>query len=270
MNILVAGGSGFIGSNIIRHFKDHNIINISKTRKIDEAANNIVVDLSAEASSLHLKFSEPIDMIINCIDTKEDNEERIRQDIVESTRSLLQIAKNNKIEKFIHISIANPEDIKDEYQKSKLLAERAVENSNLQFLIFRISMVFGDGSQLDSLVRSIMSRKRIVNIGDPREKISPVHIKDVIRNVEGALEDNASWYEIYTICGPEYMSYTEMLQRGTEKALKIYNVPKILEKLYLHSVSSKFTKRAAISLERSYFHANTHMNTPLVRPKTFY
>ncbi len=123
MNILIAGGSGYIGSKIIERFSEHNFINISKSRKAFGASNNIVLDLASEGSGITLNFNQPIDMIINCIDTKELKENSIRNDIVETTRSLIQIAKKNRIEKFIHLSITNPEDIKDDYQKSKFLAQ---------------------------------------------------------------------------------------------------------------------------------------------------
>ncbi|MCV6606826.1 MAG: NAD-dependent epimerase/dehydratase family protein [Campylobacterales bacterium] len=271
MNILIAGGSGFIGNKIIEHFKDYNFINISKTKKATNVSNNIIMDLSSEGSSLDLNFDKPIDMIINCIDTKEAKEKGIRNDIVETTRTLIQIAKKNRIEKLIHLSITNPEDIKDDYQKSKFLAEKAVENSNLKFMIFRLSLLFGEGSQLDRLVDRIKEKKRIVQIGDPRDKISPVHINDVIKNVKEAIKgDSTSWYETYTICGPEYMSFKEFLERRAEKELKIYNVPKLIEKMFVRSIADDKTKRIAVALESSYFHNNNFVNHPLVRPTTFY
>lgn len=271
MNILVAGGSGFVGRKIIENLGKHNFINISKTHKNELCHNNIVLDLSQSIEHFNLQFTKQVDLIINCIDSNETKEDKIRQDIVSTVSGLLHIAKNNNISKIIHFSINDAESVKDSYQKAKILAERAVENSNLDYIILRLSPVFGDDSKLERLITKLTSKnKNMPQIGAAEDKLAPIHYKDVVENVKQALKKSTKWNETYSLCGPEYMNFKELVQRHTNKDIKQKKYIKFLEKLYVNSLIDPDTKRFIIGLVNSYYKDASYIHTPIVRAKIFY
>lgn len=270
MNILIAGGSGFIGTKIIESLSEHNFINLSQRRKNDKCSNNLNFNLATSVNHLNLSFTQNIDLIINCIDTKERKNDDIRNNIVESARNLISLAKSNNCKKIIHLSINEAENVKDEYQKAKLLAERAIENSGLEYIILRLSPIFGEGSQIENLVKNILERKRIAQIGSEDDKIAPIHYSDIIRNIEKAIEDKNTWYQTYSLCGPEYMTFNEFLSRYSDKKLKVYKVPKLMERVFVGMVSDDYTKKVAYSIANSYYQDSKYVHSQIVKPKRFY
>lgn len=270
MNILIAGGSGFLGSKIVEGFAQHSFINFSKTHKNQNCVSNIILDLSQNIDSLELSFTGNIDLIINCIDSNETKEERIRNDIVDSVVTLINIAQKNNIKKIIHFSINDAENVKDSYQKAKVLAERAVENSNLDYIILKLSPISGKGSKLDFFLNKILTKSnKMPIIGEKSDKIAPIHYKDIIANIAVALEKDAVWGHTYSLCGPEYMSLQEIMQRHTNEDVKTYSRPKIFERFYLNTVPSSL-RRFAISIAYSYYQDSTYIHNPIVRPTIFY
>ncbi|MGP1562110.1 MAG: SDR family oxidoreductase [Helicobacteraceae bacterium] len=270
MNILIAGGSGFLGSKIIEELYGENFINISKTVKNPVCKNNLIYDLSRR-DDFDLIFTKKVDLLINCIDTNEKKEQDIRREIVDSTSNLISLAKKNHIKKLIHFSINDVERVKDSYQKARILSERAVENSGLKYIIFRLSPIFGAGSKLENFMHGLKEKaSRVARYGNAEDRIAPIHYKDIVQNIKFALKNPAKWDETYSLCGPEYMSFEEILERTSEKKVKVYKRAKILERIYVNMFLDPKLKRFVLSLINSYYQDSKYVHSPLVRPKIFY
>ncbi|MDR0664372.1 MAG: NAD-dependent epimerase/dehydratase family protein [Helicobacteraceae bacterium] len=237
MRILIAGGSGYVGRGIIeRYCLTHDFINISLTRQAGLAVNNVLVDLTRSIDFLN--FDEPIDMIINCVECRdEDNVDngKNKRACMSATRHLLEYAQDRDINKFIHFSVNHINTVENDYQQARFVAEGLVKNSGISYIVFKPTVIFGENSPLEYLINSLLSRSVLLKFWKEDTHIAPVHLLDVIANVGYAIEHNDCWNETYALCGPETMSFEEMLFR--RRAIK---KPKLI------SAPSAFARRSAL------------------------
>lgn len=268
LTILIAGGTGFIGSHLIRRFKEHTFINISHTRGSELTRNNVAVDLQGEID--FLTFTRPVDMVINCIDTPcGQGREDLRQAHVNATRTLVAYAKKRKVPKFLHFSVNSRDYAADDYMTAKLLAEKVVEDSGLDYIIFKPSVVFGGDSRLDLLLGALAKKRLVPELAGDEVKFSPVHIDDLLANVAYAFTHDDCWMESYPVCGPEYMSFREMVRRYASEKIRFLRLPKALEKRLLR-LFLKDPELKAENLIRWIRNDNMRYRPPLVPPKKFY
>ncbi|MDR2151265.1 MAG: hypothetical protein LBO72_00435 [Helicobacteraceae bacterium] len=227
MRILIAGGSGYVGRGIIeRYCLTNDFINISLSRHADLAVNNALVDLSLPIS--FLSFDQPIDMIINCVEcraTDNSNGDNKRAYLA-AVRHLVEYAQDRDIKKFIHFSVNHLNTVENDYQQARFVAEGLVKSGGFDYIVFKPTVIFGENSPLEYLMNSLLSRSILLKFWKEDARIAPVHLLDVIANVGYAIEHNDCWNETYALCGPETMSFEEMLfRRRMIKRPKLLSAP---------------------------------------------
>ncbi|MDQ1338974.1 MAG: hypothetical protein QG567_123 [Campylobacterota bacterium] len=236
-NILILGGSGYIGANIVSSLQDYNFINISKNRINQEASNNIIVDITKGLD--FLRFSKDIDCIINCTDIADCGDDKNYRCYANSMQKLTYLMDKIKVKKIIHFSnYAQPRESNNSYIQNKLLAERVIEHSGAQFIIFKTTQVFGENSMLDGILKRL-SKSTVVSKAIATKKLSPVFIGDVVKNVKYAIENDDCWNSSYVVCGPEEIELGEAINRYSLKKIKTIKVPNLLSKIYMSAIFDK-------------------------------
>lgn len=144
---------------------------------------------------------------------------------VEGTRNVVRAAQEAGCRRFIHMSaLGVRDDPAYRYTHSKWLAEQAVKESNLDWTIFRPSVIYGDGfGFFDRMLQSLrMSPWPLAPVPVARTKFQPLHAGDLARCVVTALTGPAVVGRTYELGGPEQLTYGEMLdillqQRGMRR-----------------------------------------------------
>ncbi len=131
------------------------------------------------------------------------------------------------------------------YQRTKFRAERHAESADIEHTIFRPSIVFGDprgrmefATQLyRDMVRlpvpAIGFRVGWTPAGD-RVRMGPVHVRDVADAFARALHDRQTIGETYELCGPDVLTWDEMIDtvaRAVGKSKLILPMPTGLMRL---------------------------------------
>lgn len=239
MRILIAGGSGFVGSRIVKRFsKTHDFINISLSKPSPQAANNLQLDLTKPMDFLNL--DKKIDLIINAVECHPslfENDKDVRKAYLEVTKNLIDYAKRTGVKKIIQFSISNIETVENDYHLSKFVSEGLIERSGLDYVILKPSVIFGDTSPLDLIVESILSRKIMPRFWNKDIKLSPVHIKDVLDNLAFVLENqtNEVWDKSYALCGPNSFTFEEILLKRASKRPQFVKAPAIAGKFFVQT-----------------------------------
>lgn len=176
MNVAITGSSGFIGSCLSRMIQDlgHKVIFISRTKEsVDQ--NCLSFD-----DLFSLKFNIDIDCFIHLASPNYDysRDSSLEDGIVHLTSNILKVLNHYNCRKFIFFSSAkiygepsltkelifnedcqpNPES---DYGKYKLKAENNIieyaKNSNLDYLIYRMPLVYGGSnkSNINKLLKFI-------------------------------------------------------------------------------------------------------------------
>jgi len=156
--ILITGGSGFIGSHLKFFLDDFEILTIGRSKNEDcqiDLSNpeleNIIKDFSPEVVCHFASGSNIL--------RAEENKEKEYKDTVLSTKHLITVLEKLKTVTLIYLSsqavYGLPENLPvpethskkpiSVYGKNKLEAEKIITQSNLNYLIFRISSIYGSG-----------------------------------------------------------------------------------------------------------------------------
>ncbi|HEY5562651.1 MAG TPA: NAD(P)-dependent oxidoreductase [Clostridiaceae bacterium] len=226
--LLITGGTGFIGINLVNYLNNENyIINIGRNK--NPLCHNIFWNLHDNLESLSLK---DVDTIIHCASIVGDDNTNKSQYIdvnVKSTLELLEFSLRNKIKKFILIStggvygfskkvfeegdICNATGI---YSLSKYFSEKVCElyKDKLSVVILRLFFPYGNGQKgrlISNLFNNIIEENKSILSKNGQPIINPVHIIDVVSIIKGVIENNLEG--TFNICGNEYLSIAQICKK---------------------------------------------------------
>lgn len=166
MNVLVAGGMGFIGSNLCKLFKErginHSIVDLKRgidVCNVDARSFNAIVLLAADLSHTRRMYSNNL-RIYNWL------ARHSAQIIYTSSAAVYGDSKKPHVED-------EPTAAPTIYGKSKLLGEQIIKDTQARYTIFRLGNVYGDGDGNGAIDIFIRGGNKIYGDGeDVRDYIS--------------------------------------------------------------------------------------------------
>lgn len=122
---------------------------------------------------------------------------------VEGTRHLLEAAGGAGVDRFVHVSTRAIDPSGGAYSRSKLEAERLVEQSDLEWTIVRLPEVYGAGSAegVDDVIGRARRGVAIPVVGQGEDMVCPVHVDDAVAALAAAAAAPAAAGRIYTLAG---------------------------------------------------------------------
>jgi NADH dehydrogenase len=133
----------------------------------------------------------------------------------EGTSQLLKVCRSHSVNRFIFISTRAISPDGGGYSRSKLTAERYVQESGMDWIILRIAEVYGISGDrgINAVLNQIQKFPIIPIIGSGEYNICPVHISDVINSIVEVIERPHIKNRVYNIAGPETFTYNEFIDR---------------------------------------------------------
>ncbi|MGM0604374.1 MAG: complex I NDUFA9 subunit family protein [Halobacteriota archaeon] len=250
MKVLVAGGSGFIGSHLAEELLDrgHEVTILSRSPE-SETLPDGVETVSGDVSAFESIESAPEghEAVINLVALSPLFEPKGGAKMHEEihrhgTENLIEAAERSDVDRFVQMSAlgANPNG-DTAYIRSKGRAEAHVTGSNLEWVIVRPSVVFGEGGEFVSFTKRL---KGMFAPGVPlyplpgggKTRFQPIWVGDLVEMLADALEGDEHVGETYEIGGPETLTLrqiTEMVYRSEDTRVKIVPLPMAMAKLGL-------------------------------------
>lgn len=232
--ILITGGTGFVGSHLIKQLIDEGqkvrcVVRegSKKIERIKGLGAEIVHGDVTDADSL-TDACKDIDTIVHLVGIIQEEKGMTFQSIhVDGTRNLVNAAKKNNVRLFYYQS-ANGADKEGavEYYRTKAEAEEIVKNSGLDYIIFRPSLIYGSGDEFVLRLKKIIHDAPIIPIiGSGESRLQPVFIDDLIACLIKAITASQLKNRTFCIAGPEQIRFKDVVNRIAD-AMQV-NKPKI-------------------------------------------
>ncbi|AKU08237.1 MULTISPECIES: complex I NDUFA9 subunit family protein [Haloferax] len=242
MKVLVVGGSGFIGSHLCRELQSrgHSVTAMSRSPNSEDLPDGVekamgdVTDYDSIAGAFEGK-----DAVVNLVALSplfEPKGGNRMHDIVhwQGTENVVKAAEANDVSRLVQMSALGADTDGDTaYIRSKGKAEQAVKSSGLDWVIFRPSVVFGDGGEFVSFTKRL---KGMFAPGVPlyplpgngKTRFQPIWVGDLVPMLADGVEDDDRVGETYRIGGPEKLTLreiTEMVYDAENKSITIVPLP---------------------------------------------
>lgn len=223
MKIVIAGGAGFVGRNLIRilkenGFKSEHIVVLDSNMENLKFLENTGVKLVTADLSQKGEWEDELletDYLINLTAqiSSPDYEPFERNNII-ATKNLIEAAKNANLSKIIHFSSAAVLSVrKDNYAKTKLEGEDLVKNSGLTYCILRPSLMYGltDDKNIGYLIDFADKYPFFPIPGSGKWPRQPVYIDDICELVISFTKEFPE-NQIYNINGKESIFFKDMIK----------------------------------------------------------
>ena len=244
MNVLVAGGTGFIGQNLCRELRDrgHEVTALSRNPDPDsvpEGVETAVGDVGAYDSIAETVAAH--DAVVNLVALSPlfDPPSGLTHEGVhlDGTKNLVRAAEEGDTPRFIQMSgLGVDPDAPTEYLRTKGLAEEVVQDSSLEWTIFCPSVVFGEGGEFVGFTK-LLTTPYITGLpGGGKTPFKPIWVGDLVPMMADALEDERHVGKRYEIGGPEVLTMKEVAKlayKADGRPVKVLPVPMILAKFGL-------------------------------------
>ncbi len=170
----------------------------------------------------------------------------------QATRNMLGLARAAGVKRFVHMSaLGTRPDARARYHRTKWEAEEAVRASDLEWTIFRPSIIFGRGDEFVSVLARMVKRLPLVPVlGSGRYRLQPIPVEQVAEGFARALRLPAGVRQTYEVAGPTPYPFVDLLDEigralGRARVRKLH-VPlapvraltRVLDWLPLYPVSS--------------------------------
>ncbi|WP_158055518.1 complex I NDUFA9 subunit family protein [Halorussus halophilus] len=243
MNILVAGGTGFIGRHLstVLDERGHDVTAMSRhpdEGNLPSSVERVQGDVT-DYDSIEGAFEDQ-DVVVNFVSLsplyKPTGGKSHMEVHLGGTQNVVEAAETHDVRKLVQISAlgADPEG-PTAYIRAKGQAERVVEDSDLAYTIFRPSVVFGDGGEFVGFTKKLTTPYVTGLPGGGKTRFQPIWVEDFAPILaDGCGEEHDG--ETYEIGGPQVLTMAEVAKlayRADGKSLTVVPVPMPLAKIAL-------------------------------------
>jgi len=235
-NILVLGGTGFVGRSLVERL-------VAQGRKVcvptRRRANGRALFVLPTVDVVEADIHDPAtlrglvagrDAVVNLVGILHDSGRPTAASAgrygpafgaahVELPRALAAACRESGVQRLLHVSAlgADPAGV-SAYLRSKGDGERALRDAAAGTTIFRPSVVFGSGDSFLNLFASLAALLPVLFIGGAQSRLQPVWVQDLADAMAHALDARATVGRTYEICGPTIYTLRELVSFAAKAA----------------------------------------------------
>jgi nucleoside-diphosphate-sugar epimerase len=210
-NVLVAGGTGSIGSRVVdalRQRGEHRVVVMTRdpARARPKTGVEYVRGDVTDAASLE-SATRGIDVVVHAVQFPNHPVENPRKGWTyeridgAGTERMAAAAAKNGVRRFIYLSGAGVRPGRTEpWFRAKERAERAVMTSGMEYVILRPSWIYGpDDRSMNKFVNFVTWLPVVPVIGSGREQVQPLAVGDVGQVAAAAVDEPAATNRVFEL-----------------------------------------------------------------------
>ncbi|PPD56620.1 MAG: hypothetical protein CTY10_03215 [Methylotenera sp.] len=270
MRVLVLGGNGFIGSNIVNSLNKLGAEVFVGGRNLINKSSVITVRMeNMGKANKWIPLLNEFDVVINAVGILRERKGESYNDIHAKAPSALAKACAKLDIRLVHISaIGLSAQAKSGFIISKYLGEQSIIRNDANVVIVRASLLDGQGGYGARWFRRVACWP-IQFVMQSEGLIAPLQVTDLADAVANLVVNKIKTPNIIELSGVETMSIPDYLQllrlrMGKDRAIQI-NVPKSLVRLASHV----FDMYALTPLSFGHFELMQGYNVPAINKLSF-
>lgn len=279
--ILVTGGTGFIGSALVRNLAQLDLP-VRLLLRPSKASPKIPKSVSLEVavSSLNDERSlrsamHDIEIIFHLAGTERAGSRADLNGVdIGGTQMLCNVARQSGVKRIIYLSHLGADRASAfPVMKAKAIAEGLIQKSEVDFTIFRSSAVFGPGDQFTTRIADLIRINPFFFFmpGDGLVNLQPLWVEDLVTCMTWSMEEKKTINQVIPIGGCEYLTFrqvVEMMMSAMKKRRWIVDVPPVYLR-FLNLMSEQLFHRFPISIYWLDYLAADHTTALDTLPRLF-
>ncbi|MDC8774165.1 complex I NDUFA9 subunit family protein [Roseateles albus] len=222
-NILILGGSGFIGRSLCeqltRAYGGRARITVPTRRLAHAQAVQGLPGLTVLQADVHkpgqLEGLLPgHDVVINLIAILQGSEAQFERAHVDLPRRLAEACAASGVRRLIHVSALGLRDdgrpAPSRYLCSKAAGEAVLKGAELELTLLRPSVVFGARDRFVNLFAKLQSVFPVLPLAGAAVKFQPVWVEDVAGAIVACVQDRNTIGRTFELAGPQVLSLAQI------------------------------------------------------------
>ncbi len=225
MKVLVAGGTGFIGSRIIDQLLAEGIHQVAcmSRRVTRENRWGHQVEMrwgNVEDADSLAEATAGMDVVIHCVQFPNHPMENPKRGWTyieidgHGTERMVAAARKNHVKRFVYFSGAGTAPDKPQpWFQAKMMAENAIRASGIEHVILRPSWIYGpEDRSLNKFLSFAKFLPFVPVIGNGKSKVQPISIFDVARVAALAVAKADVANQIFELGGPQTLTMDQIIK----------------------------------------------------------
>jgi len=225
-NILLIGGSGFLGSHVAHRLCARGYNLLIPTRRRERARDLLtlptadVVEANVHDAAQLERLMADQDAVINLAGVLHSRAGTpygpdFAQVHVELPNKIVAAAKSAGVQRLLHISALKADRSgPSAYLRSKTDGEAAIRcaGDELPWTIFQPSVVFGPGDRFLNMFATLLRKFPMLPLASPAARFQPVFVEDVANSVADSLGRVDAIGQSYELCGPKVYTLRQLVE----------------------------------------------------------
>jgi uncharacterized protein YbjT (DUF2867 family) len=247
-DVLVVGGSGFIGHHLCNELASRSIKVTVPARRRERAKDLIllptvdVVEADVNAPGVLERLMRNKQAVVNLVGILHGRSGRADQrgpnnygpDFarahVELPQAIVSACRATGVRRLVHVSaLGASAQAPSQYLRSKGIGEQVIfAAEDLDVTVFRPSVIFGPEDKFLNRFAALSRLLPAFGVPCPGARFQPVYVRDVARAIAVSLDDMVAHGWRYELGGPRQYTLKELVQlvcRITERSRWIFGVP---------------------------------------------
>jgi uncharacterized protein YbjT (DUF2867 family) len=208
MKVLVTGASGFIGRGVVAALRTQgdDVAALSHSRRDNEPS----VDIAALSENEWGNLLVGVDAVVNCAGIFADTATARLDDVNHKAAArLFRACVSAGVRRIVHLSAIGADDALTRFARSKLAADHELMALDLDWVILRPSIVFGNDAGGGSALLRGLAALPVLPLDAEAGDLQIVQLDDVVQTIVRLTRPGAPSRVVLELAGPERLSFAE-------------------------------------------------------------